>query len=96
MRVSKVTWLSSPVHEEGIFLHLEEKRRVRRLIPEEGKLGLGHEFYLQSLGPTAFEQGYRGAALEARVAPTNLSVEQPKVNVGPLDARKLDTADNLV
>jgi hypothetical protein len=37
MRIGKGPRLSAPVHEEGIFLHLEEKRRVRRLIPEEGK-----------------------------------------------------------
>jgi hypothetical protein len=45
-------------------MHLEEKRRVRVFIPEEGGLGFGRLFYLRSFGPTAFEQGYRpdGAA----------------------------------
>src|SRR2546430_4079247 len=42
MRIGKSSRLSTPVHEEGVFLHLEEERRVRRLIPEKGELGLGH------------------------------------------------------
>jgi hypothetical protein len=75
---------------------LEEKRRVGRLVPEEGELRLGHEFYLQSFGSTALEQSYRRTGLGVRVAPANLSIEQPKVNDRPLDARKMDTADNLV
>jgi hypothetical protein len=96
MRIDKGSRLAAPVHEEGVFLHLEEKGGVRRLIPQEGKLGLGNQFYLQPFGPTAFEQKYRGTALRVRVASAKLSIEQSKVNIRPLDARKMDTTDNLV
>jgi hypothetical protein len=81
MRIDKGPRLSTPVHEKGIFLDLEEKRGIGRFIPEEGKLGLGHEFYLQALRSTAFEQSYGGTALEMWIVSAHLSVEQSKVDV---------------
>jgi hypothetical protein len=46
MGIDNSSCLSAPVHEEGVLLHLQEKRRVRGLIPEEGELRLGHQLYL--------------------------------------------------
>ena len=74
MRIDKSSRLSAPVHEEGVLLHLKEKWRVRRLIPEKRELRLGHKFYLQSFGPTAFEQRYRGTVLRVRIVLTHFSV----------------------
>jgi len=96
MRIDKSSRLSTPVHEEGVFLHLEEERRVRRLIPEKGELGLGHQFYLESFGLAAFEQRYRRTALRVPIPSVKFSIIQSKVNIRPLDARKMDTADNLI
>ena len=75
---------------------MKEKRRVRGLIPEEGELGLGDQLYLQSFESCAFEQSYRGTALRMWVASANLSIEQSLMNISPLDARKMDTTNNLI